>query len=136
MDAATVSSDHALELKHKTASNVETHAVKGVRQKEVGDECEEFMKFSVIQKKTAACNCRQHGKEVDMPLKRGSSQKTISSNIGEMVGSFKKKGKIGTSKPSSTRKAVKQAAAIAYGLDKKGAEKNVLIFDLGSFLRP
>jgi len=27
-----------------------------VRQKEVGDECEEFMKFSVIQKKTATCS--------------------------------------------------------------------------------
>ena len=54
-----------------------------------------------------------------MPLKSGKSQKTISENIGEMVSSFKEKGKIGTSTPKNTSAAVKQAAAIAYG--KAGA---------------
>jgi hypothetical protein len=49
-----------------------------------------------------------------MPLKKGSSQKTISANIGEMVGSYKETGKIGTSKPKSKAAAAKQAAAIAY----------------------
>lgn len=49
-----------------------------------------------------------------MPLKKGSSQKTISANIGEMVGSYKDTGKIGTSKPKSKAAATKQAAAIAY----------------------
>lgn len=49
-----------------------------------------------------------------MPLKKGSSKKVISENIGEMVGKYKRTGAIGTSKPSSSKKAVAQAAAIAY----------------------
>lgn len=60
-----------------------------------------------------------------MPLKKGSSQKTISANIGEMVGSYKETGKIGTSKPKSKAAAAKQAAAIAYekaGKDRKMAK--------------
>jgi hypothetical protein len=52
---------------------------------------------------------------------KGKSAKTISKNIGEMVRSFKESGKIGTSKPSSVRKAVKQASAIA--LSKAGKSR-------------
>lgn len=58
-----------------------------------------------------------------MPLKRGSSQKTISTNIGEMVRAYKESGKIGTSKPKSVGKAVKQAAAIAYAKAGKARKK-------------
>lgn len=60
-----------------------------------------------------------------MPLKKGSSQKTISGNISEMVGKFKKSGSIGTSKPKSKKAAVKQAVAIALstaGKSKKMAK--------------
>jgi len=56
-----------------------------------------------------------------MPLMKGKSAKTISKNIGEMVRSFKESGKIGTSKPASVRKAVKQASAIA--LSKAGKSR-------------
>jgi hypothetical protein len=58
-----------------------------------------------------------------MPLKKGSSQKTISANIGEIVRDYKKDGKIGTSKPKSKAAAVKQAAAIAY--DKAGKTRKM-----------
>ena len=54
-----------------------------------------------------------------MPLKKGSSQKTIGGNISEMVRSFKKTGKIGTSRPKSKGKAVKQAVAIALSTARK-----------------
>jgi hypothetical protein len=49
-----------------------------------------------------------------MPLMAGSSAKTRSTNIGEMLRSFKQTGRIGNSKPRSMKKATAQAAAIAY----------------------
>ena len=58
-----------------------------------------------------------------MPLKTGKSPKVVSANISEMVRSYEKKGKIGTSKPESKAKAVKQATAIA--LAKAGKAKRL-----------
>jgi hypothetical protein len=49
-----------------------------------------------------------------MPLKSGSSEKVKSTNIRELLHSFKQSGRIGNSKPASMSAAVKQAAAIAY----------------------
>jgi hypothetical protein len=56
-----------------------------------------------------------------MPLKRGSSQSAVSSNITALVDDWKKDRSIGTSHPSTKRKAIKQAVAIA--LTKAGKSR-------------
>ncbi len=56
-----------------------------------------------------------------MPLKKGKTDKIIGDNISELMGSYKKKGKIGTSEPPSKKKAQKQAVAIA--LNQAGKSK-------------
>lgn len=58
-----------------------------------------------------------------MPLKKGSSKKTIQSNVKELVKTYEKKGKIGTSKPANKEKAIKQSVAIAYAKAGKSRKK-------------
>jgi len=48
-----------------------------------------------------------------MPIKKGKSKKVISTNIKEIMNSYGKTGKIGTSRPKSRDAALKQAKAIA-----------------------
>lgn len=54
-----------------------------------------------------------------MPLKAGKSRKSFVSNIRELMHTFKRTGKIGTSKPASAGKADKQAVAIAYSKQRE-----------------
>ena len=56
-----------------------------------------------------------------MPLKKGKSRGAVSANIKEMTHSYERTGKIGSSKPASKAKAVKQATAIA--LKKAGRSR-------------
>jgi hypothetical protein len=55
-----------------------------------------------------------------VPLLKGKSNKVRGKNVKELVDTYKKKGKIGTSKPKSKKAAIKQAVAISY---RKAGEK-------------
>lgn len=55
-----------------------------------------------------------------MPLLKGKSKKVIGSNIGELVSSFKKTGKIGAATPETMAKARKMAIAAAFSKAGKG----------------
>ena len=57
-----------------------------------------------------------------MPLRKGSSQSVVSSNIKTLVDDWNKDGSIGTSHPPTKKKAIKQAVAIALG--KAGKSRN------------
>jgi hypothetical protein len=56
-----------------------------------------------------------------MPLKKGSSQSVVSSNIKTLVDDWNQDGSIGTSHPLTKKKAIKQAIAIA--LSKAGKSR-------------
>ena len=57
-----------------------------------------------------------------MPLKKGSGRSAVSSNIKILVDEWEKDGSIGTSHPSTKKKAIRQAVAIA--LAKAGKSRN------------
>jgi hypothetical protein len=56
---------------------------------------------------------KHQNRENIMPLKKGSSNSTVSSNIKTLVDDWKKDGSIGTSHPPTKNSAIKQAVAIA-----------------------
>jgi hypothetical protein len=59
-----------------------------------------------------------------MPLRKGRSQKTVSSNIKTLVHEYDQDGMIGASHPASRKKAIKQAVAISMrkaGISRKKA---------------
>ncbi len=58
-----------------------------------------------------------------MPLKKGSSRKTLSKNVKTEMHAYEKSGKIGNSKPASKKKAQKQAVAIAYSKARESGAK-------------
>ena len=64
-----------------------------------------------------------------MPLKSGTSQKTIGKNVSELMKPYKKSGKIGTSKPKSKKAAQKQAVAVALSNAGKSNPNESLTFD-------
>ncbi len=57
-----------------------------------------------------------------MPLKKGSTQAVVSSNIKTLVHEWEENGSIGSSHPATKQKAVKQAVAIS--LNNAGKNRN------------
>jgi hypothetical protein len=57
-----------------------------------------------------------------MPLRKGTSQAVVSSNIKTLVHEWEKDGSIGSSHPATKQKAIKQAVAIS--MKKAGKSRN------------
>lgn len=70
-----------------------------------------------------------------MPLRKGKSHKVISSNVKELVHDRETDGTIGNSHPTSSKKAVKQAVAIAMftaGVGRRQSRRTTLPIVTGS----
>ena len=61
-----------------------------------------------------------------MPLKHGSSKKTISSNIRECIMSYKKSGKVGNTHPKNLKHAMSICSAAAYTTARKSKKRSVI----------
>lgn len=61
-----------------------------------------------------------------MPLKKGTSQATIGSNIAECIRSYKSTGKIGNTTPKNLVHARKICAAAAYTIARKSSKGKAL----------
>jgi len=62
-----------------------------------------------------------------MPLRKGSSQKTLSHNVEAIVHHWKNSGKVGGGYRRSKKKAVKQAVAISMKKAGKSKRKPKLV---------
>lgn len=62
-----------------------------------------------------------------MPLKKGTSQATIGSNIGECIRSYKETGKIGNTTPKNMEHARKICAAAAYSTARQSSKGKALV---------
>jgi len=80
--------------------------------------------ISVLKTATPKCH-----KGIGMPLKKGSSDQTVSSNIKTLMHEYQDKGSIGTSTPANAVKAQQQAVAIALNSARGNLEsrKNPLL---------
>lgn len=62
-----------------------------------------------------------------MPLKKGTGQATIGSNIAECIRSYKASGKIGNTTPDNMAHARKICAAAAYTTARRSAKGKALV---------
>lgn len=62
-----------------------------------------------------------------MPLRKGASQSTVSSNIKTLMDNWKTDGAIGTSHPATKIKAIRQAVAISLATAGKSRKAKSLL---------